>query len=65
MSKGFGNLEERQAKLEQKKALFVRLSEVIPWETFRPLLNPIHAKPRKSEAGRKSYDGVFMPSSAI
>lgn len=61
MNKGFGgNLEQRQAKLEQKKDLLVQLGEVIPWETFRPLLNQIHVKVRKSKAGRKSYDVVLM-----
>jgi IS5 family transposase len=61
MNKGFGgNLEQRQAKLEQKKDLLVRLGEVIPWESFRSVLNQIHTKPRKSQAGRKSYDVVLM-----
>ncbi len=60
MDKGFGNLSQRQAKLEQKKDLLVRLGEVIPWESFRPVLSQIHVKPRKSKAGRKSYDEVLM-----
>jgi hypothetical protein len=61
MNKGFGgNREQRQAKLEQKKDLFVRLGEVIPWESFRSVLNQIHTKPRKSQAGRKSDDVVLM-----
>ncbi len=32
----------------------------IPWETFRPLLEPVHEKERKSNAGRKPFDVVLM-----
>jgi transposase len=57
---GFWDLEERQSKLNQKKDLLVRLNEISPWETFRPLLAQIHDKPRKSNAGRKPIDGIVM-----
>lgn len=57
---GFWDLEERQSKLNQKKDLLVRLNEIIPWETFRPLLEQIHDKPRKSKAGRKPIDVIVM-----
>lgn len=57
---GFWDLEERQSKLNQKKDLLVRLNEIIPWETFRPLLAQIHDKRRKSNAGRKPIDGIVM-----
>lgn len=43
---GFWDWEDRQSKLNQKKDLLVRLNEIIPWETFRPLLEQIHDKPR-------------------
>ena len=33
---------------------------MIPWETFRPLLNQIHEKVRKSQAGRKPTDVVVL-----
>jgi len=36
------------------------LSTAIPWETFRPLLQRVHLKDRKSAAGRKPYDPVLM-----
>jgi transposase, IS5 family len=36
------------------------LNERIPWETFRPVLEPVHQKPRKSNAGRKPIDVVLM-----
>ncbi len=57
---GFWDLEERQSKLNQKKDLLVRLNEIIPWETFRPLLEKIREKPRKSHAGRKPIDVIVM-----
>ena len=57
---GFWDWEERQNKLNQKKDLLVRLNEIVPWETFRPLLASIHHKPRKSNAGRKPIDVIVM-----
>lgn len=57
---GFWDWEERQAKLTQKKDLLVRLNQIVPWESFRPTLEKIHHKPRKSNAGRKPIDVVVM-----
>ena len=57
---GFWDWEDRQNKLNQKKDLLVRLNEIITWETFRPLLEQIHDKPRKSKAGRKPIDVIVM-----
>lgn len=57
---GFWDWEERQNKLNQKRDLLVRLNEIIPWEEFRPTLEQIHDKPRKSNAGRKAIDVVVM-----
>jgi len=36
------------------------LNERIPWELFRPVLEPVRRKPRKSNAGRKPFDLVLM-----
>lgn len=57
---GFWDLEERQSKLNQKKDLLVRLNAIMPWETFRPLLEQVRDKPRKSNAGRKPIDVIVM-----
>lgn len=57
---GFWDWEERQNKLNEKKDLLVRLNEIICWELFRPLLEQIHDKPRKSNAGRKPIDVIVM-----
>ena len=53
-------LSARYEKLNQKQDLLVRLNQVIPWETFRPLLNQIHEKVRKSQAGRNPTDVVVL-----
>jgi hypothetical protein len=53
-------LEQRYQKLETKKPLLLKLDETIPWEEFRPLLEQVHDKPRKSKAGRKPMDVVVM-----
>jgi IS5 family transposase len=53
-------LEQRYQKLESKKPLLMRLEEAIPWQEFRPLLEQIHDKPRKSHAGRKPIDVLVM-----
>jgi len=57
---GFWDWEEHQTKLTQKKDLLVRLNQIVPWEAFRPALEKIYDKPRKSNAGRKSMDVVVM-----
>jgi IS5 family transposase len=57
---GFWDVDARQQKLEHKKPLLNQLNELVPWETFRPILKQIHAKPRKSEAGRKPIDVLLL-----
>lgn len=62
MGQEFGKdqIEQRHAKLEQKKDLLLRLGEVIEWEAFRASLATVHEKPRKSKAGRKTHDVILM-----
>ena len=38
----------------------MRLSEAIPWESFRPLLEKGYAQNRKSNAGRKRIDPLIL-----
>ena len=57
---GFWDFEERHQKLESKKDLLKYLDEVVPWESFQPLLEVIHQKPRKSNAGRRPLDVILM-----
>ncbi|WP_026100947.1 IS5 family transposase [Synechococcus sp. PCC 7336] len=58
--KGFWDWEERRKKLSSKKPLLDRLNDIVPWEEFRPLLEQIHQKERKSNAGRKPFDVILM-----
>jgi IS5 family transposase len=62
MGQGFGKdkIEQRHAKLEEKKDLLVRLGGVIEWEVFRASLERVDQKPRKSKAGRKRHDVILM-----
>ena len=57
---GFWDFEERHQKLEAKKDFLFHLDEVVPWERFREILEQVHEKPRKSNAGRRPIDAVLM-----
>lgn len=57
---GLPNLDRRYQKLAQKKDFLIRLNTIIPWEEFRPLLEQVRQKPRKSNAGRKPFDVILM-----
>lgn len=57
---GLFDLEERRAKLTQLGDRLIGLNERVDWEAFRPDLNRIHEKPRKSNAGAKPIDVVLM-----
>ena len=57
---GLPDLTKRYQKLNQKNDFLSRLNETVPWEEFRPILEQIHHKPRKSNAGRKPFDVVLM-----
>ena len=54
---GFFDLEERFAKLDGLGNPLFKVAEVVCWEGFRAGLDTAFAKPRKSNAGRKEYDG--------
>ena len=56
---GFFDLDNRHRKLDEKDPL-IHLNQLIDWETFRPSLNPIRSKKKKSNAGRKPYDLILM-----
>ncbi len=59
MQSSFFDLENRHKKLNERDKL-IWLKEVIDWEAFRETLNKSREKPRKSKAGRKSFDVVLM-----
>ena len=54
------DLIQRYQKLNQKNDLLIRLNKIVPWEEFRPILEQILQKPRKSNASRKPIDVVLM-----
>ena len=57
---GFFDEADRLAKLTRLKDPLVELKRHIDFELFRPRLAAVFEKERKSAAGRKAYDGVFM-----
>jgi len=54
------DLTKRYQKLNQKNDFLIKLNEIVPWEEFRPILEQIRQKPKKSNAGRKPIDVVLM-----
>ena len=47
-------------KLHDKKSVLTPLSESIPWESFRPLLDKGYSQERKSNAGRNWFDLLIL-----
>ena len=60
MQPGFFDDEDRLAKLEKLGDPLPRLDSIVDWQAFRPLLQVIHKKDRKSKAGRKPHDVILM-----
>jgi len=57
---GFFDIAERTNKLTEMGDPLVGLNAKIGWEAFRPDLNRIYEKERKSNAGAKPIDVVLM-----
>lgn len=57
---GLFDVEERAAQLTKMGDPLVGLKARIDWESFRPDLNRVHEKERKSRAGAKPFDVVLM-----
>jgi IS5 family transposase len=51
---------DRLKKLDKNKDPLILLNSLIPWEEFRPLLDDVKIKNRKSNAGRRPFDVVLM-----
>ena len=60
MQNSLFDLENRYARLSKAGDPLERLDAVIDWEIFRPILQRIDAKHRKSAAGRKPTCRVLM-----
>lgn len=59
MQSGFFDLDNRDIKINERDPL-IELNKLIDWEEFRPSLEKIREKPRKSKAGRKPCDVVLL-----
>ena len=57
---GLFDLEFRMRKIDDNGDPLKRLDELVDWELFRPILNQIRDKKRKTKAGRKPFDVVLM-----
>ena len=57
---GLFDVQERAEQLTKMGDPLVGLKARIDWEAFRPQLERVHEKPRKSAAGAKPYDVVLM-----
>jgi len=60
---GFFDVSERYAGLDAKADPLVKLEATVPWDAFRPRLEPVwrrRPEERKSKAGRKPWDAVVM-----
>mgnify|MGYP003335027914 FL=1 len=60
VQRGFWDEQQRVAKLQDKKPVLKRLTDSIPWESFRPLLERGYKQERKSNAGRKRIDPLIL-----
>ena len=57
---GLLDWENRYARIDKGGDPLVKLSRVIDWEGFRPVLMRVREKERKSNSGAKPYDVVLM-----
>ena len=60
MQTGFFDWQLRFKQLDEGGDPLPRLQKVVQWEQFRPLLEVVRDKERKSNAGRKPFDLVVM-----
>jgi len=58
--KRFWDEQHRVVKLQDKKPVVKRLSDSIPWESFRPLLDQGYVYESKNNAGRKMIDPLIL-----
>lgn len=58
--RGFWGEQQRVAKLHEKKPVLQLLNELIPWESFRLLLDKGFSQERKSNAGRKRIEPLVF-----
>jgi hypothetical protein len=57
---GFFDLEKQLDKIHQLNDFLPKLNTIIHWELFRNDLNKVRERERRSNAGRPSFDVVFI-----
>lgn len=65
MVNGFFDFQYRLNYLTENGDILPKLKELVPWEEFRGILDAVHEKERKSNAGRKAFDVILMFKIAI
>ena len=60
MQTGLFDWQQRFEELDKGGDPLVKLNTLVDWETFRPTLEMLRQKERKSNAGRKPFDVVVM-----
>ena len=60
MQPGFFDWQNRFEKLDKNGDPLVKLNKVVPWNSFRPALEILRAREKKSNAGAKPYDVIVM-----
>lgn len=60
MQTGLFDCQQRFDQLDKAGDPLVQLNDIIDWDVFRPSLETLRQKERKSSAGRKPYDVVLM-----
>jgi IS5 family transposase len=60
MQTGLFDWQQRFEELDNGGDPLVKLNTLVDWETFRPTLETLRQKERKSNAGRKPFDVIIM-----
>jgi len=61
IQKGLFDLHIRFDRIDNRESdPLSKLNQVIDWEMFRPTLEPVFEKERKSNAGAKGFDKVML-----
>jgi len=60
MQLGLFDWQNRFEKLDKTGDPLVKLNKVVPWNSFRPVLETLRSKDKKSNAGAKPYDVIVM-----
>ena len=65
MLNGLFDLDLRLNEIAVGGDPLIKLNETIDWERFRPYVESIRDKERKSNAGRRPFDGVLIRDNGV